>query len=685
MRLSPRTGSWYYFAVKTIPSSDGLPDETGARCFVLAVSGSARAHRLVSRAAEFAADCPRWYAVHIETPTDAKMNSSEHANLSRNLNLAEQLGAQTVILPAVDPVAELLTFARRRGVARIVVGKPRHRWLWNSWIGRLSVAELTRRSGDIDIYVLSESVSRFDRTAPRVGPDLRSFLSYFFAIAIVCFATLVNLYVINPYFPLRNVTMIYLLGVIVTASRCGTGPSALATVLSVVLFDLAFVRRHGSFELLAPSNAITLCVMLAIGFIISTLTGHVRFQVQAARHREQRMSALFALGRELAKLRSPDEIAAAAEGHIGSALDVDASIWFPEKGDRPPGLCQGDDADTAVGDRALFEWVRRHNLAAGAGTATSPEVRARYLPLSAPHGCIGVVRLGLRNGRECLSSERLDLSQALTSLTALAIERAISVAAAQRARLEAESERLRNALLSAVSHDLRTPLAVIVGSSSTLVELGDQLDRKCQHELAESILDEGNRLNRQVANLLEMTRLENGSLQIRKEWQTLDEVAGLVLSRFDRPLHAFNVRVGLPPDLPPVLMDQQLIQQVLMNLLENAIKYAPAGTAIDLSARRDGDNVTIAVMDSGPGMPPEVLEHAFDRFYRGPAAEKTPGVGLGLSICQGIVRLHGGRIWAENRKAGGLAVYFSLPIPEVDREIADEVRAGSQDFQPEAS
>jgi two-component system sensor histidine kinase KdpD len=494
---------------------------------------------------------------------------------------------------------------------------------------------------------------------------------------IVGCATLVNLYAVQPYLPLRNVTMVYLLGVIITSLRLGRGPSALATVLSVVLFDLVFVRPQGSFEFLAPSDAITLGVMLSIGIIISTLTGRVRFQVQAARQREQRMSALFAMSREFATLRSEGEIAAAAEGHIGAAVDADVSVWLPATSVRPGGRRDGASLEFAADDGSIVDWVHHHHVPAGAGTANHSSARATYFPLMAAHGCMGVVRLRMPNPDDCRSPERWDLLQTLASLTALAIERASSVAAAERARLEADAERLRNSLLSAVSHDLRTPLAVIVGSSSTLVELGERLDRRCQRELAESILDEGNRLNRQVANLLEMTRLEDGSLHLQKEWQTLEEVAGVVLERLDRPLHGFNFRINLLPDLPPIPMDGQLVQQVLINLLENAVKYTPAGTAIELAAWQDGDGVIIEVADSGNGMAPDVLERAFDRFYRGPAAAKTSGVGLGLSICKGIVQLHGGRIWAENRTSGGLAVRFSLPIPPADRQIATESTAGA--------
>jgi two-component system sensor histidine kinase KdpD len=443
------------------------------------------------------------------------------------------------------------------------------------------------------------------------------------ALAIMGVATLVNAWLVQPYLPLRNVVMVYLLGVIITAVRFGRGPSALATVVSVIAFDLVFVKTIGALGGSAPPDIIMFCVMLAVGFTISTLTGHVRFQVQASRQREQRMSALFAMSREFAELKSQTEIAAAAERHIGNAIGANAFVWLPDHGDRRSS--ETGVADLPADEGAVLKWVMRHNQRAGAGTSNFAEAKTVWLPLSAAQGCVGVVRVWSIDEENYLSSERSDLLQTLTSLTALAIE---------RARLDTEAERLRNALLSAVSHDLRTPLAAIMGSSSTLVDLGEHLAPATRLELAESILDEGERLNRQVANLLEMTSLEGGSVSAHKEWQPLEEVAGVVLDRLKRLLKTHSVHTHLPGDLSPVPMDDGLVQQVLVNLLENATKYAPAGTDIDLSAWSEGGALVIEVADRGPGMPAELLERAFDRFFRGPASGNSPGVGLGLAICK---------------------------------------------------
>lgn len=653
-----------------VPDNRQAPDDV--RPLVVAVSSSARAAQLVVRAAERIGADRRWFAVHIETATDSRMSRAEHVQLAQTLGLAEQLGAETVILPAVDPVGELLRFAMRHGAAQILVGQPRHP-LWNTWLGRVSVLKLARRSKRIDICILVDSDSPPAKRLAVQRPKQREFFRYFSAAGVVAMCTLVNMVVTAPGFPLRNVVMVYLLGVIVAARYFGRGPSALATLLSVVLFDFLFVAPAGSIAISTTFDAFTFGVMLSIGLTISTLTGHVRFQVEAAREREQRMAALFAMSREFATLRSQEEIACAGERHIGEAVGGEAVVRLIDENDPsanvhgPAAARDGPHANWSPDEQDLVDWVVLHNERAGAGTPHQPEVAATYFPLSAAHGCLGVLRVRLPLPGDPMSPEHIDLLKSLTSVTAMAIERARWVDAAHRARLDTEAERLRNSLLSAVSHDLRTPLAAIVGSSSTLVELGDKIGEAARHELAESILDEGERLNRQVANLLDMTRLENGSLEAHKEWQPVEEVIGVVLDRLHRLLKAFPVETRLEPRLPPVPMDGRLIQQVLVNLLENAIKYSPSGTPITLSVWRAAEGVVVEVADRGPGMLPADLERAFTRFYRAPSAAQGQGVGLGLAICKGIMGLHGGRIHAQNRPDGGLAVRFSLLLPAPSR------------------
>jgi two-component system, OmpR family, sensor histidine kinase KdpD len=277
--------------------------------------------------------------------------------------------------------------------------------------------------------------------------------------------------------------------------------------------------------------------------------------------------------------------------------------------------------------------------------------------------------------------EQLHLLEAFAGLVALALERADLEAEADQIRLDIETERLRSSLLSAVSHDLRTPLSVITGASSTLLESGQSLDAEVRRELAASILDESERLNRLVANLLDMTRLQAGALEIQKQWQPIEEVIGASLARLSRQLKDNAVTTNIAPDLPFAQLDDLLIQQVFVNLLENAARYTPAGTPIEISAHREGDYIIVEIADRGPGLPPGDPHRLFEKFYRAGKGDRhhlceapegpfrqmvpvpfSPGAGLGLAICRGIVQLHGGKIHAENRPGGGAVFRFSLPL-----------------------
>ena len=308
------------------------------------------------------------------------------------------------------------------------------------------------------------------------------------------------------------------------------------------------------------------------------------------------------------------------------------------------------------------QWVFEHEEMAGQGTQTLPGADALYLPLMGSRGAVGVLGVQYKEGDTSRRPEQISLLETLAGLIALALERAELAEQAEHARIQIETERLRNSLLSAVSHDLRTPLAAIAGASSTLFERHDALTSAARRELAESIFDETERLNRLVANLLDMTRLEGGALTMKKEWQPLEEIVGVVLNRLARPLREYKVVTYIPPGLPLLPLDDVLIQQVLMNLLENAMKFSPTGSALELSAFGRPGDVTVTVADRGPGFPPGEEQRIFDKFYRVDRQGGRSGAGLGLAICRGIVELHGGQIWAENRPAGGAAIHFTLPI-----------------------
>jgi two-component system sensor histidine kinase KdpD len=323
-------------------------------------------------------------------------------------------------------------------------------------------------------------------------------------------------------------------------------------------------------------------------------------------------------------------------------------------------------------EHAVAQWVYEHRQIAGLGTATLPSAAALYVPLLGARGAVGVFGIRPAQSHRLLAPEQLHLLETFANQIALGIERAALAEAAQHAQVQIETEQLRNSLLSSVSHDLRTPLAAIAGAASSLQDDRIALDASMRHELCQTVAEEAYRLNRLVNNLLEMTRLESGTIQVHKEWQPLEEVVGAALTRLEAQLGDRLLTTSLPADLPLVPLDSVLIEQVLVNLLDNAVKYTPPGSPMTLSAWATEGAVTIEVADQGPGLPPGEEHRIFEKFYRGPHATRPGGAGLGLTICRGIVAAHGGRIWAENRPGGGTAVRFTLPLTGTPPHVAPE-------------
>jgi two-component system sensor histidine kinase KdpD len=457
--------------------------------------------------------------------------------------------------------------------------------------------------------------------------------------------------------------MIYLLGVVAVSLWLGRGPSILAAILGIAAFDFCFVPPRWTFAVGDAQYLLTFSVMLVTGIVISTLTSYVQFQVRSARRRERRTSALYAISRELAATQSREQIARIATKHVMAASDVRALVLLPDQ-ERQLVSTGADAPDFVLNphEEAVAKWVLKYGQTAGRGTTTLPGSEGIYLPLTTLRETVGILGVIPSNAAQAIDIEQLHLFEAFAGLIALALERADLESEADQIRLDIETERMRSSLLSAVSHDLRTPLSVIIGAGSTLLDGEQSLDQKSRHELIASILDESERLNRLVANLLDMTRLQAGALEVRKEWQPVEEVIGAALARLSRQLKNYPISTNIAPDLPFVPLDDLLIQQVLVNLLENAARHTPVGTPIEVSARQEDNFVVIEVADRGPGLPSGDLNRLFEKFYRAVASKNRTGAGLGLAICRGIVQLHGGMIQAENRADGGALFRFSLPL-----------------------
>jgi two-component system sensor histidine kinase KdpD len=644
---------------KTWPATERL---------LVCVSASPLSARLV-RATKRMADGLRaeWIAVCVETPSNSRLSEKDRSRLTQNLNLAEQLGAKVVILSGHDPSEEIIVYARAHNISKIIVGKPIHpRWL--DLMKGSFVDELVRQSGDIDVYII-RGEGEYSLPEPVVetlqsSSDWREYLK---ALTIIAVCTLIASLML-PTFEPGNINMVYLLGIMIVSVLYGRGPALLSALLSIGLFDFFFVPPYLTFVIADAEYLVTFPLFIGVALIVSTLTERVSYQAEAARHRERRTAALYEMSRELARTRQTEHLANAAARHMEGVFDAQVTILLPDAEQHLKVVTE----KSPLPEMSVVDWVYQHGQAAGLGTQTLPTARGIYLPLVASHGTMGVLGVYPAQLKRFASPEQFHLLETFATQATLAIERAYRASEAEQTRLQVETERLRNTLLSSISHDLRTPLASITGAASGLLQENESnLNPAYRHELSEIIYEEATRLNRLVANLLDMTRLESGGVRLRKEWYPLEEIIGTTIYRLDHQLQNRSVTTTLPDDLPPVQVDSVLIEQVLTNLVENAVKYTQPETPIMLSAWADDKEVTVEVADRGVGLPAGAEERIFDKFYRAqPGAAR--GVGLGLTICRGIIEAHGGRIWAMNRPEGGAAFRFTLPLEGTPPEVVVE-------------
>lgn len=475
-------------------------------------------------------------------------------------------------------------------------------------------------------------------------------------------------------FDLANVAMVYLLGVVIVAARYSRGPAILASILSVAAFDFFFVPPRWTFAVSDTQYLVTFAVMLGIALFISTLTVRIRQQAENAIIREARTAALYAMSRELAST-AIDRSSIIENGlrHIKETFDCDACLYLSSPSNELVAENQVLASETKF-DPGVAAWVHKYKHPAGLGMTTLPGVTALYIPILGAERPIGVLAVRPERINRFASPDQLRLLDAFGNQMALACERALLSEENEKARLQVKTEQLRNSLLSSISHDIRTPLATITGAASSIINGTERLDIHTCRALVNEIHDESIRLNRLVSNLLDMTKLQSGNLQIKKELHPLEEIVGAALSGLEERLHQHRVKTAIPPELPFVEVDAILIQQLLVNLIENAVKYTPSGSTIEISAKVSDETVVVSVADNGPGIPPELREKVFEPFFRSPSGLKaSAGEGLGLAICAGIMEAHGGHIEVSDSPAGGATFTFSLAgkIAEVDLHIDD--------------
>jgi two-component system sensor histidine kinase KdpD len=487
--------------------------------------------------------------------------------------------------------------------------------------------------------------------------------------------------VLRPHLATVDIAMLLLLGVVACAARYQRGPALLASLLSTAAFDYLFVPPYYTFSVSNPSYFLTFGVMLVVALTMTGLTARIREQREVAHEREQQTAALYALETDLAEVRGMDALLAIAAAHLGRAANGSATIFPAEQLASAGDLTLPTDPvfdDAAVRVAATWAWTR--GTATGWGTAHGGEVPVMLLPLSATTGSVGLAAIRPADPGVDLPPAQRATVEAMVDVVAKALDRRILARQSEQALADVEAERLRTALLSSLSHDLRTPLAGIEASASSLLDDAATLPAAIRRELLDSILDESRRMTRLIGNLLNMIRVETGMLAVQQSWQPLEEVLGVALLRMEERLRAHPVTTHIPSDLPMVPIDELLIEQVFLNLLENAARYAPAGTPIEIAAHHDDSVVLVEVADRGPGIPAGDQERVFERFYRVQAATDSAdagaGSGLGLTICRGIITAHGGRIWMVARAGGGTAVRFTLPAVGVPAPAPAELAAG---------
>jgi two-component system sensor histidine kinase KdpD len=632
-----------------------------------------------------------WIVAYIETPQLQRLPAVARDAVMENLRLAESLGATTVTLGAPQMSAAILDYAREKNITKILLGRPT-RTGWRRWLLGSVVDTVVREAADVDVYLLGG-----EKPEPGEAPVVarsRAYLGlpeadrvsakprwpgYAAAVAAPALCTGIGFLVSGPN-ELTNLVMLYLLGVMLVAVRAGRGPSLLASVLSVVAFDFFFVPPEFTLAVSDIRYLVTFAVMLLVGIVISNLAANLRTQARVAGYREKRAASLYTISRALAAAHREDEIVRAAAGNIGAEFGAQCVILFPNESGRivyPKGESQSYSLHGA--DLGVAQWVFDHGRVAGHGTDTLPGADAVYFPIRGASGPIGVLALLPSSLRRVFLPEQQRLLETFLNQVALAIERVRLAQAAQNAQIRVETESLRNSLLAGISHDLRTPLSAIVGAASSLTEEPERLSSDARRELARTIYEEGQRMATLANNILDMARLDAGAVRLNRDWVPLEEIVGGVLTRLRARLEGRPVRIALPKDAPLVNLDAVLIEQVLMNLLENALKYTPAGTAIEISAEFAPAAVTVSVADEGPGIPRGLEERLFDKFFRASPERAQSGVGLGLTICRAIVEAHGGTIRAENRSPRGAAFRFTLPRDEAPPalEAEDAPQAGA--------
>jgi len=632
------------------------PWKSGERLMV-AVSPSPLSEQLVrwTRRMAYSLEAP-WLAVYVDT--SRSLSPAAQNQLAHNIALARELGGEIVTTTGEDIAELLIQVAHQRNVTQIVVGKPLHTY-WHEIIFGSLVSRLIRQSGQIDIYVVTaETTTRPPFFSPRLLFHSR-LSQYLLALFLVVIITIFNLLIL-PIVDYQAIGLIFLFGVLGLAVFMGRGPVFVAATLSAVLWNFLFIPPRLTFSISRLEDWMMLLMYFVIAVITGNFTARIRSQEKEARYREERTSALYLLTKEITHAATMAEMLQTATKQIDHVFKAEVAILLSQLTDTLLQLQPASTLTLTEKELSVANWVFANRKPAGRFTDTLPLAEAKYLPLLAPSGIMGVIGVHY-NQRLTFAQE--ELLEAFVSQIALAIERERLAEAASQTKMLAESERLYKTLLSSISHELRTPIATIIGATSSLADPHISQQTDTHHTLISEIEKAALRLNRLVENLLDMTRLESGRLRLNLDWGDVSDLINVTLSHMQNSLTEHPITVNISPDVPTTRFDFVLLEQALHNLIYNAVVHTPSGTPIQIMANVDGADLVIMVADRGLGFPPESLPHIFDKFYRVPGSA-TGGTGLGLSISRGFVEAHGGTITAENRAQGGAQFTISLPLSE---------------------
>ena len=603
-----------------------------------------------------------WVAVYVETHRHLALSERDKDRIAQALRLAQQLGGEAVTLQGEDVAAEVLAYARDHNCTQLVVGRPKRRG-WRRLFGSTVTDQLVAASGAIDVLLVSGEET--ERAAPtiqtREATRRTDWLAYFLSFLVVGAATGIG-FLIDLWLTVPNISVGFLVAVMLIAMKLGRGPAIFASIASFVSFSFFFTEPRMSFSVADTQNILTVVFFLIASIIVSNLAGRVQKQVDSAKLSARRTANLYEFSRKIAGAATRDDVLWAVVHHVANSIHGKSLVLLPV--DSRLEIAAGYPPEDQISDKdsGAADWTWANGRPAGRGSATLPTADWLFLPLKTARGAVGVLGIQME-GQDFLAPEDSRLLETLADQAAVAIERTTLVADVEAARLASETERLRSALLSSLSHDLRTPLVSILGAATSLIKYEDDLSSADRGELAHTIQEEAERLNRFVQNLLDMTRLGSGAMRPKTDWCDLHDIVGAAVERAGKLLKGRQTRIDIDGEVPLLCVDPVLVEQVFFNLLDNACKYSPAGSTVTVWARSSASQVMIEVCDQGPGIPEADRERVFDMFYRVDAADKrTAGTGLGLAICRGIIEAHGGTVKAEPGINGaGTCIVIALP------------------------